>query len=374
MKHLYSLIIMTLVVLGVASCSSDDYKYETTRAQITIQESDVLFKAEASSGTVKFTAPGEVTATSDKDWCHVTVKGQTLTVEVDENTAYEGRMATITLKYGDYKKPVYVQQNGVIIYFSFKDKTFDEVSDLGEDIVISGKITDEATIESDVAWLKPELKEDGLHVKVLANTGKKREGHVTIIAPKHDNAATLTFSQLRSSELPDPVIPGSYIMTFHTSKAEDATDLVTKNVTIRQDASDKKKFYLAGLLAPDFNYELPLVNDEEKQQLVMSNCNVIGTNEEFWLVPVCLYTTPSSTGTISYTIDATRAIYFDYTINDDEKYEITLHNSAKELINPDNNSKGFSIYNFSSDEKFSSSTRKTLQLTVRVPELKQVSQ
>lgn len=365
---------MTLAVLGMMSCSDNDYQYVAKPNEIKIEESNVLFDASASSGTIKFNAPSSATVSSNKDWCHTSVSGNVITVNVDENTAYEGRMATVTIACGEYKKDVYVQQNGIMIHFSFKDKTFEEITDLGETFIIEGKVADPATVESDVSWLIPELKKDGIHVKILVNNGKKREGHVTIKAPAHDNEATYTFQQIRSSELPDPILKGNYIMTFHTTKDENDADLVTKNVTLRQDASDKKKFYLCGLLAPDFDYELPLINDEEKHQLVMNNCNVIGTNGEFWLVPVCLYTTATSTGTISYTMDATRAIYFDYIINDDEMYEITLHNSAKELINADNTSKGFSIYNFNSNEKFSSSTRKTLQLTVRVPELKQVSQ
>lgn len=375
MKHLYSLILLAAAVLGFVACSDDDYKYESTPEMITITQSELLFKAEASTGTVAFDAPGAVTVTTDKEWCHPTLSGNTVNVTVDENTRYEGRMATVTLKYGDYKKDVYVQQNGVTILFQFKNQTFEDIDDLGTTINIDAKTTDPFTCTSTVDWITVTQTKTGIAVKIAKNTKRAREGQVIITSPAHDNSATLTFRQNISSELPEPTLEGNYVMTFHTSKAEDATDLVTKNVTLRKDAKDAHKFYLDGLLAPDYNYSLTFTQNEEKKQLVMQNCNLMGPNGETWLVAICLYTTATSTGTVSYTMDGTRDIYFDYELNEAEGiYNITLHNSAAELIDPANTSKGFSVYNFSSDTEFKSGTRKTSYLTVRVPELVQIVQ
>lgn len=358
-------------MLSFTSCSDDEYVYEAKPEAISIIKSQVLFTAEAQTGTVEFKAPSAVTAEVDKSWCQATVSGNTVNVSVEANNDYEGRMATVTLKCAEGKKEVFVQQNGIVILFGFYDKTV-EMASAGGTFAIDAKSTDPYTVESKVSWITATATETGVKITVSKNKSLERTGQVVISSPQHDNLATITIKQEKSDFV--PTLAGKYDMTFHTTKAEDATDLQKASVTLRQDASDPNKYWLEGLLAPT-GYGIPLRNDVAKQQLVMDNCPVLGKNGDYWVVAVCLYTTATSTGTISYTQNESRAVYFDYVLDEDAgTYRITVHNSAAELINPANVSKGFAVYNFTSDTTFSSSTRASGIVSVRVPILQQVLQ
>lgn len=375
MKHIFGFIIAVVGLLGFASCSDNDYKYLGKENLIQIVESNILFTAEASNGELKFTAPSAVTATANKEWCHASVNGNILSVNVDANKDYEGRMAIVTLTCGASKQDVYVQQNGIIILFGYKTCTLDSIPSKGGDLVIERKsATDPVTCTSDAEWLKVTESENGYALTIDENKSMDaRTAKITFSAPAHDNSAVYTIIQ-KGGDYVAPVLEGNYLMTYHTSKAEDASDAVSVNVTLTKDSKDDNLFYLSGLLAPAFDYAIPLRQDRENNQLVMDNCPVMGKNGDNWLVAVCLYTTATSTGTISYTQDATRAVYFDYTLDEQKgTYNITLHNSAAELIKAENTSKGFTIYNFSSNTTFSSSTRVSSYVSVRVPVLTQLA-
>lgn len=192
MKHTLLYMLAAVLLLGVQSCKDDDPE---PMVSITILKSDVLFKAAGGTGTVEFACEATPTAVSDKDWCHPSVSGKTVTVTVDPNIEYDARMATVTLSTGAVKQDVYVQQDGIVIIFPFKNRDYTVAAE-GQTLEFTGTTTDEATFTTDADWLTVTPTEQGFTVNVAQNTLlSDRVGHVTVSAPTHDNKAVLTFTQ-----------------------------------------------------------------------------------------------------------------------------------------------------------------------------------
>jgi hypothetical protein len=74
-----------------ASCSSNDNydEYVNNTSSVTIVKSDVIFDANANTGTVVYNAPGTVEAVSSSDWMTASVNGNTVTVNVEPNGSSE---------------------------------------------------------------------------------------------------------------------------------------------------------------------------------------------------------------------------------------------------------------------------------------------
>ena len=86
--------------------------YEAPAVTVEVIATDVIFEPEGGEGTIDFNAAGSVTATSNKDWCSVSVSGYKATVTVGEWVNLEPRYAVVTLKSGAYSVDVTVQQKG----------------------------------------------------------------------------------------------------------------------------------------------------------------------------------------------------------------------------------------------------------------------
>ena len=93
MKKITSIFALLLCVF-VFSCSNDDDK-ETSSLQIV--SSNVTFESAGGTGTIKVNAISEITATSNKDWCTVSVNGDIINVSVIENNDMSGRTAAVTI-------------------------------------------------------------------------------------------------------------------------------------------------------------------------------------------------------------------------------------------------------------------------------------
>lgn len=111
MKKITSIFALLLCVF-VFSCSNDDDK-ETSSLQIV--SSNVTFESAGGTGTIKVNAISEITATSNKDWCTVSVNGDIINVSVIENNDMSGRTAAVTITDGEASTLVPVSQGGCVI-------------------------------------------------------------------------------------------------------------------------------------------------------------------------------------------------------------------------------------------------------------------
>ena len=109
MKKITSIFALLLCVF-VFSCSNDDDK-ETSSLQIV--SSNVTFESAGGTGTIKVNAISEITATSNKDWCTVSVNGDIINVSVIENNDMSGRTAAVTM----VKHPLWFLFHRVAVLF-----------------------------------------------------------------------------------------------------------------------------------------------------------------------------------------------------------------------------------------------------------------
>lgn len=438
-----------VLLLGVQSCKDDDPE---PMVSITILKSDVLFKAAGGTGTVEFACEATPSAVSDKDWCHPSVSGKTVTVTVDPNIEYDARMATVTLSTGAVKQDVYVQQDGIVIIFPFKNRSYTVAAE-GQTLEFAGTTTDEATFTTDADWLTVTPSEQGFTVTVAQNTLlSDRVGRVTVSAPTHDNKAVLTFTQdadlaaktfgvaaaggtyeffgvtpkkatittdadwltiaatatgftvtADKNKMPKkrsavvsvtvpghdtpalltfqqeganlPPVTGTYSFQFFTSSSE--TKRYDFDVTFVK--GDKEgEYYITGFY--DFisnvseDTRVRITQDTKTETFMISNGEPMGTytksGTEYYTNMIVNY----GKGTSSYyntTLgkDEKYGIWFDYTIDDNNKYHLTLHDNGP-VIGTDYFSLGMFI-NYFTSKTVSSDTRKGSVMTLRKPSFDQ---
>lgn len=96
-----------------AACSDDDNP-ASSGIQV-VSTSDIDFTAAGGEGTIVVNAAGAVSATSDKEWCTVTVEGTTVHVVAAASTEMTSRSALITISSGTESAQVPVIQQGQIV-------------------------------------------------------------------------------------------------------------------------------------------------------------------------------------------------------------------------------------------------------------------
>ena len=81
--------------------SSSHVVTTTIKKHLQIVSSNVTFESAGGTGTIKVNAISEITATSNKDWCTVSVNGDIINVSVIENNDMSGRTAAVTITDGE---------------------------------------------------------------------------------------------------------------------------------------------------------------------------------------------------------------------------------------------------------------------------------
>lgn len=193
------IIYMASLLLAVTlwSCSDDEGEKYAYNPTITITSSNLEFTSGGGESVLTFssTAGNAVSATLDADWCRVTaLAGNSATIEVDENTAYESRNARLVLSNGVDEVEVAVMQEGFYLYYdvSTMNKLIgNEASDWHVDF--SSPIDDVTFKISSYAtnWLSAQSDEGGFTIHCKENTtGKPRWAEVLV----QSNGVTLTYT------------------------------------------------------------------------------------------------------------------------------------------------------------------------------------
>ena len=110
---------MLCCCIFVAACSNDDNPAESG-VQV-IATSGIDFSAGGGEGTIVVSANGAVSASSDKEWCSVTVEGTTVHVVAAASTEMTSRSALITIASETGSAEVPVVQSGVVTIMNVYD-------------------------------------------------------------------------------------------------------------------------------------------------------------------------------------------------------------------------------------------------------------
>lgn len=209
MKKIINILALLLCTF-VVSCGDED-TYDDTSA-LKVISSEVTFEASGGNGAIQVAATGSIAATSNREWCQVTVADNTVNVVVAENDDMSNRTAAVTITSGEAKTLVAVTQGGVVTLY--------KKSELGHVFTYAGGT---ATVSfSSTANYQIEIPEDArgwltyavdkenqtLTFTVAASTEKTPRGAaVKVVAGKK----TIVYN-IGSYEMKD--IAGNWIVSF----------------------------------------------------------------------------------------------------------------------------------------------------------------
>ena len=184
MKRIYTGMILSLVLAAGWSCGKTDEELfkQNVKPEVTvISGADIAFKAVGGNGYIEVDGlQGTLEATTQSSsWCHLTVEGNKIKVEVDEYTGLESRYAVVQMKSGEAEGKTIVHQFGIIVKsFSPHDIAFKNAADQTEFPYDANESVVQATTDAD--WVVLDNSDpERLIVKVDENTSKEyREAEV----------------------------------------------------------------------------------------------------------------------------------------------------------------------------------------------------
>ena len=162
MKMNINKILLSLTFLGLlAACQKPEQEVVEKKA-LKVLSSDVIIGVEGGTGSIVVEADETVTATSERDWCKVSVDGKTIQVSVPEaNPSKMSRYARIIIKAGSDESHVTVQQYGEV--FSGLEMEDLNVFPEGTTVRYSFKSNMTVKMESDQPWVHIDMdKEAGI--------------------------------------------------------------------------------------------------------------------------------------------------------------------------------------------------------------------
>lgn len=184
MKRIYTGIILSVALVAGASCGKSDedlFKLNVKPEVTVVSGADIAFKAVGGSGVIEVDGlEGALVATTQSSsWCHLTVDGNKIKVDVDEYTGLESRYAVVQMKSGEAEGKTIVHQFGIIVKsFSPHDLAFKNAAD---QIALPYDANDSVVqATTDAPWVTLDNSDPTrLVVKVAENSSKEyREAEV----------------------------------------------------------------------------------------------------------------------------------------------------------------------------------------------------
>ncbi len=195
MKMNINKILISLTFLGLlAACQKPEQDVVEKKA-LKVISSDVIIGVEGGTGTIVVEADEAVTATSERDWCQVSVDGKTIHVSVPEaNPSRMSRYARIIIKAGSDESHVTVQQYGEV--FSGLEMEDLEVLPEGTTVRYSFKSNMAVKMESDQPWVHIDMDEEAGVVTLTVDEHKDFGFRVaTVTCTAGSNTRSIKVSQ-----------------------------------------------------------------------------------------------------------------------------------------------------------------------------------
>ena len=114
-KYLY-IILTALAALPFVACQEEEEVFKPEVKDITVVSvKNLVFLPAGGSGTISVDCATSFTATSDKNWCTVSVNGNEVTVTASANPSNESRYASVLMQTSQSSQTVVVQQVGEVL-------------------------------------------------------------------------------------------------------------------------------------------------------------------------------------------------------------------------------------------------------------------
>lgn len=238
MKKIYSLIVIAIGSLTLASCGDDDFTEKVNTIQVEKSETTIP----ATGGSVDITLTGEgLTVASAADWLTATINGNVLTASATANPTRESRASHIDVKAanGDTYLVSIVQTGGMLALESNELAATD--LDAAYNVAIE-KSVGSVTVKSLSDWVKASVnaKSDSIKVEVASNDyDVARQGKILVTSGVLEdtlfvNQAAMKFSLSTNVASILSNAAGSKTVTVSHSKpvtVESKADWITASIT-----------------------------------------------------------------------------------------------------------------------------------------------
>ena len=217
MKQIYHYFILLLCLLS-AACDNDD----NSPVKAYIIKSDTTFEAKGGNGTIEVST-GNLSVSSDKDWCKVEAEGNIIHITVPQNIDIGGRTALITILADGYELMLPVTQLAPIFIVSSTDPL--SFFGNGETIELQVQSSLEVKVTVDDDWIQYEQKENTISFHCTKSDVPLRSTQVKISSGT--KTVTLDCKQM--------CIEGEYTFTYTDTNWDDI-DLKT---TLTKDPTEE---------------------------------------------------------------------------------------------------------------------------------------
>ncbi len=168
---------LALGVFTFTSCDDDTENPYDHDSSITLLGSNVLFDAKAATGSITYTADGDITVETGSSWCSASLSGDSILVSVTQNGTINGRSTVVTLRCNGDSAQVPVTQLGVIVQLG--STSFYTETDDAQTLAYSISSNVDLKILSTPDWATATIDGDSIYVELEENTtGHLRTGYV----------------------------------------------------------------------------------------------------------------------------------------------------------------------------------------------------
>lgn len=206
MNKILSSFMLVIACVCMVSCSdnSNDWYETSDNFVLSLEKSDILFDASAAQGFIEVNCDGALTAASSEEWCAVSVSGNKVNVNVENNPNFEGRSAVVTLTSGKRQAKATVQQKGLVFVLDVEGGYSYEFDNEARTLKASVEHTLPVSVKSNNDWLTASFDEvnNVLSIAIAENTtGWLREGSISLVSAGVTRDITISQFDLMSAIL-----------------------------------------------------------------------------------------------------------------------------------------------------------------------------
>ena len=191
----YSIILCLLTAIITIGCDNED----TTPPALSVIKAELNFNAKAQKGFI-IVSEADCQVNVSENWCHATVKGDSIIIHVDDNTSLEGRTARVNISSPTGSQTVPVSQMGG--YFRLDSEHLQTVSDSIANIHLDVATPFHYEVSASASWIQIQKGTNKVSINVEKNlTGAPRMAKTTLSCPEMNQDIIFTLYQYSVDDL-----------------------------------------------------------------------------------------------------------------------------------------------------------------------------
>ena len=313
MKKILNTLLLTLAIIGMASCSDNgEGEYIVTNSIKIVSQTVSDMAVKASEGTIVVQAPTQINATASSDWFTTSVSGNIITVKTTDNTGIDYRSGKVIIKSGNDVAEIAVIQKGTIISIEAKDQCLDDAKKTIEIPYYSN--VDLKCVASE-SWITCKAEDGILTLSIDENTtGHSREGYVFYEAGELKDSINIRQCDLEKDLL------GKMLFVYYDAKSKDYATLNTEFVK----ATNAEGATSFALVLSDLGFTIPVSYDSATNTIQFKAGQFAGTYQNYNIITV-LYDANTGNMTTDDKFGMKGSFYYD---NDDQATYLEFENDG----------------------------------------------